>query len=62
MTIGRDAEMRLQEDPRPRGAPPMCPRCRQAVDVRRYPNLSPPELWMDCWRCRISWNMSDEIE
>jgi hypothetical protein len=54
---GRDAEFRMASDadPRPGGGELRCPRCRGSVDVRRYGKLSPPEAYVDCWRCKVTW-------
>lgn len=56
---GRDESFRMANDaePIPHGEPPMCPRCRHAVDVRRFHGLNPPVVWLDCWRCKVSWTV-----
>lgn len=54
---GRDAAFRTATDSDvvPHGMPPQCPRCRSAIDVRRFANASPPMVYLDCWRCCVTW-------
>ncbi|HEY1292962.1 MAG TPA: hypothetical protein VGJ60_07785 [Chloroflexota bacterium] len=62
--LARDEIFRManEAEPTPPGMPPRCPRCRSACDVRRFPSMSPPIVWIDCWRCKVSWSVESEGE
>lgn len=59
---GRDEIFRManESEPTPQGMPPLCTRCHRTVDVRRFPGLNPPTVWLDCWRCKVAWVVETE--